>query len=144
MAREMSVVNVAANFNGHDVVGWSEDADAFSCPDVDLVNVTRGGDGRLSTSNTGNLGGRVMLKLQPVSRSTRFFMNMVSVVRNGGFIDWNAFVRYLDTGVTLTLVGGVLVRAPLGQTVGKGAAAPRIFEFEFEQIIPDYTAANFN
>ena len=144
MGRNQAVSNTTLILNGHTFTGWSEDADALSMPTVDLAVITRGGDGRLTASDTGNRGGPVIVKLQPTSESAKFLMNSISTARTGGRIKWNGYARYNDTNVTVALTTGVLVNGPLGPTVGKGASAPLVFTFEFEDIIPDYTTADFS
>jgi len=144
MGIQIDVSSTTLNLNGHDVTGWSDDADALTIPDIDLANVRRGGDGQMVAHSTGDRGGAVMVKLLPTSDSTRFLMNAVTAQLNGGTVIWNGIVRNNTTGATILLTRGILQHAPLGQTVGKGDAANMEFTFEFESVIPDYSAADFS
>lgn len=130
--------------NGHTVVGWSDDADALSMPNVDLANVTRGAGGTMVSTSTGEKGGPVIIKLLPNSPSAVFFMNALAAQQNGASVKWAGVYRDPLNGVVVAVAGGVLTNGPLGQTMGKGETANREFTFEFERITPDYLAANFS
>ena len=140
---DFAIENVDVVINDHRVTGWSEDGDALTMPDVELANVKRGAEGLMTSTSTGNKGGPVILKLLPNSNSVKFFNNIITSQLNGGSVELNGFVRDAGNGLYVELARGVIMQAPLGQTMGKGETANREFTIEFERIIPDYTGASF-
>lgn len=131
------------NLNGHDVTGWSDDTDALSFPNIDLASIKRGADGGMIATSTGDKGGPVILKLRANSPSAKFFQNAVTAQINGAAVLWNGLYRDPVNGVTVALVNGTLVNAPLGPTMGKGDVANREFTIEFQLVVADYSGANF-
>ena len=113
-------------------------------PNIDLANVTRGAGGTMVSTSTGEKGGPVVIKLLPNSPSTVFFMNALAAQLKGASVKWSGVYRDPQNGVTVLVSGGVLTNGPLGQTIGKGETANQEFTFEFEQVTPDYLAANFS
>lgn len=142
MGIDVSISNTTVVVNGHTVSGWSEDTDALLLPDLTIANIKRGGDGRMTSSGTGDQGGPVTFKLLPTSPSTQFFMNLGTTQRSGGSVEFNGTVRYNDTGIVVELNRGIMTQLPSGQTVGKGSSATQMFIIEFESVVPDYSAAN--
>ncbi len=140
---DFAIENVDVVINDHRVTGWSEDADALMMPDIDLAAVTRGADGLMTSTSTGDKGGAVVLKLKPNSNSTKFFNNLITTVLNGGSIRLDGYIRDNLNNIYVELTKGVLTTVPLGQTLGKGEAANREFMIEFERVIPDYTGTQF-
>lgn len=140
---DFSIENVSVVLNGHTVQGWSDDADALSLPNIDLANVVRGADGGMVSTSTGEKGGPVIFKLRPNSPSTAFFMNALAAQQNGASVSWNGLIRDSQNQTNAILTNGVLMNGPLGQTMGKGSTANREFTFEFELVVPDYSAAAF-
>lgn len=143
MSTTVSIQDTTVVVNGHVVEGWSEDADALMLPDIDLATVTRGADGRMVASSTGNRGGEVRFKLQANSPSTQFFSQQVATIIRGGAVVFNGTIRNSRMGISIRLERGVLSTAPAGQTLGKGSAAAREFAFEFETVLPNYDGARF-
>ena len=129
--------------NGHNITGWSEDTDALTLPDIELANVMRGADGKMVASSTGNKGGPVTFKLLPNSLSAQFLEQQVARILRGAQVVWDGLITNPQSGISVTLQRGVLMTAPVGQTMGKGEAAARTFVFEFETVLPNYDAANF-
>jgi hypothetical protein len=140
---DFSLEQVAVVLNGHTVTGWSDDTDGLSLPDVDLATVVRGADGKMVAIGTGNKGGPVVFKLLANSPSTKFLMNAVAAQLNGVPVKWFCVAKDSISQVVVTMTKGTLSNAPLGQTLGKGAAGNRNFTIEFETITPVYLAANF-
>ena len=129
-------------FNGHQVQGWSEDADAIGLPDIELASVRRGADGKMAAFSSGNKGGQVTLKLLPNSPSTRFFMQQVARILDGASVVWNGTVQNPQLGSGTRLLRGVMITGPGGLTQGMGDTANRNFVFEFERVIPDWDGAD--
>jgi hypothetical protein len=138
---DFSLEQSAVDLNGHTVTGWSDDTDGLSLPDVDLATVVRGADGKMIAIGTGNKGGPVLYKLLANSPSTKFLMNAVAAQLNGVAVKWNCTFRNAIIQVNVIMTNGTLSNAPLGQTLGKGAAGNRIFTIEYETITPVYLAA---
>ena len=129
--------------NGHRIQGWSDDADAFSTPDIDLAAVKRGADGKMIGVSTGEKGGPVVIKLLANSPSTKFFQTAATAQLNGICITWEMIARYPLAGVNVVYMNGILVHAPLGMTIGKGDIKNMEFTFEFERILADASGATF-
>ena len=146
MAVNINIQDNIVTLNGHQVEGWSQDEDALTMPDeVELATVTRGGDGQMFGASTAEIGGPITIKLLPTSPSTKFFLRQVERIRtNSAPNDWSGTVENVVLGYSVSLDGGILVRAPYGHTVGKGAAATRMFTIEFETVSPNYDAALFD
>ena len=131
-------------FNGHTCEGWSDDEDSFTVPDVELYNVKRGADGKMMVLGTANKGGEVMLKFLPNSRSTQFFGQQASRIREGTLVQFDGSYNNPNSGLSVRFERGVLRVSPFGQTQGKGDAANREFTLEFESIVVNYDAARFS
>lgn len=140
---DFSMEQATLELNGHTFTGWSDDADALSMPTVDLANIKRGADGKMTATSTGDKGGPVVIKLLPNSPSASFMMRAVAAQQNGASVKWNGTWRDSINQVVVALAGGVLSNAPLGQTLGKGETANLEFTIEFERVTPDYQAATF-
>lgn len=145
MSTILSIEEVIVIINGHTVEGWSDDTDALSLPEgIELANVTRGADGRMIGATTGNKGGQLRLKLQPNSPSTQFFMRQLTQIIRGAAITYTGAIVDTRLGTSVTLLRGVMMSGPLGQTMGKGSAPNREFVFEFESVIPNYSGATIS
>ena len=138
---DYSLEQIAVVINGHTVTGWGDDTDALSLPNIDLASVIRGAGGKMISVSTGEKGGPVIFKLLPNSPSTKFFMNAIAAQNSGASMKWNGSIRDSVNQVNIILSNGTLTNGPLGQTIGKGAAANREFTIEFETVTPDYMAA---
>ena len=135
--------NTIVVFNNHRIQGWSDDADAFSVPDIDLAAIKRGADGKMIAVSTGEKGGPVVIKLLANSPSSKFFQNIVTAQLNGICVTWNGIARYPLAGINVVFANGVLVHAPLGLTLGKGDIKNNEFTIEFETIMADASGATF-
>ena len=146
-----SLQDVTVTLNGHTVEGeqtirgWSEDTDALTLPDAfEFASVRRGATGDMAAFGTGDRGGPVSLKLLPNSHSVPFLMNQVTriLVERAGVI-WDGSVKHSRTGASVTLKRGILISGPVWYTMGKGEASNLTFNWEFEEIIPDFAKVNF-
>ena len=151
-----SLQDVTVLLNGHAVEGetpedeqtisgWSEDTDALTLPDAfEFASVRRGATGKMAAFSTGDRGGPVTLKLMPNSPSVPFFMNQVTrILVDKAEVIWDGSVIHGRSGASVTLNRGILVSGPLWYTIGKGEAGNLTFNWEFEQIIPNFTKVNF-
>ncbi len=151
---QLALQDTTVILNGHTVQGsktntiqgWSEDTDALTLPDAfEFASVRRGATGDMAVFSTGDRGGPVSLKLLPNSPSVPFFMQQVTeILTNKAVVVWDGSVHHLKTGARATLRRGVLMSGPLWYTMGKGEAANLTFTWEFEEIIPDFGAVNFD
>ena len=146
-----SLQDVTVELNGHVVEGeqtirgWSEDTDALTLPDAfEFASVRRGAAGDMAAFSTGDRGGPVSLKLMPNSSSVPFLMNQVTrILVERAEVIWDGSVKHSRTGASVTLKRGVLVSGPLWYMMGKGEASNLTFNWEFEEIIPDFAKVNF-
>ena len=146
-----SLQDVTVILNGHTVEGeqiisgWSEDTDALTLPDAfEFASVRRGATGKMAAFSTGDRGGPVTLKLMPNSPSVPFFMNQVTrILADKAEVIWDGSVKHSRTGASVTLKRGILISGPLWYTMGKGEAGNLTFNWEFQEIIPDFAKANF-
>ena len=140
----ISLEGTTVELNGHVVQGWSDDSDALMMPDsFELASVRRGATGEMAAFSTGDKGGPVSVKLLPNSPSLPFFMQQLATQLNGAGAVWDGNIKNSQAGFGFTLVRGVMVSGPLGQTMGSGEVANATFTFEFERIIPDYDKVQF-
>ena len=137
MSLDISIEHATVLINGHRVQGWAAEADALLLPEIDLANTTRGPDGLLLASSTGNRGGEVSFKLLANSESAAFFGRQVAEIRRGARIIFEG--SYEDqTGYSITFERGVFMRAPFGRTLGNTTPATRVFVFDFESIVESW------
>ena len=146
-----SLQDVTVTLNGHTlegeqtIRGWSEDTDALTLPDAfEFASVRRGATGDMAAFSTGDRGGPVSLKLLPNSPSVPFLMNQVTrILVDRAEVIWGGSVKHKRTGASVTLKRGILVSGPLWYTMGKGEASNLTFNWEFQEIIPDFAKVNF-
>ena len=138
---DFSLEQTVVVINGHTFTGFSDDSDALSFPNIDMATVVRGADGKMVAVSTGDKGGPLILKLLPNSKSVKFMMNAVTSQLNGGAVKWNGIIRDANNQIDYTVVNGTLTNAPIGQTIGKGAAKNAEFTIEFERIAPNYLSS---
>ena len=139
------ILNGHAVEGDHTIKGWSEDTDALTLPDAfEFASVRRGATGVMAAFSTGDRGGPVTLKLLPNSPSVPFLMNQVTrILKDKAEVIWDGSVKHSRTGASVTLKRGILVSGPLWYTMGKGEAGNLTFNWEFEEIIPDFAKVNF-
>ena len=140
MANQMSYRQSVLTLNDHRVEGLSDDDTPIEMPDIDLVEVTRGKDGTMSTMGTNAKGGEVTIRLLPTSRTALLFMKWHSQMQNGAVINVEGTWEDVENGYSSVLRGGVLKTAPAGISPGKNLE----FVFEFEEILPDVDGASFD
>ena len=146
-----SLQDVTVILNGHTVEGeqtirgWSEDTDALTLPDAfEFASVRRGATGDMAAFSTGDRGGPVSLKLLPNSLSVPFLMNQVTrILVERAEVIWDGSVKHSRTGASVTLKRGILISGPVWYTMGKGEASNLTFNWEFQEIIPDFAKVNF-
>ena len=146
-----SLQDVTFLLNGHtvegeqNIKGWSEDTDALTLPDAfEFASVRRGATGDMAAFGTGDRGGPVTLKLMPNSPSVPFLMNQVArILGDKAEVIWDGSVKHSRTGASVTLKRGILISGPLWYTMGKGEAGNLTFNWEFQEIIPDFAKVNF-
>ncbi len=146
-----SLQDVTVTLNGHTVEGeqiirgWSEDTDALTLPDAfEFASVRRGATGEMAAFSTGDRGGPVTLKLIPNSPSVPFLMNQVTrILVERAEVIWDGSVKHRKSGASVTLKRGILVSGPLWYTMGKGEVGNLTFNWEFQEIIPNFTNVNF-
>ena len=146
-----SLQDVTVTLNGHTVEGeqtirgWSEDTDALTLPDAfEFASVRRGATGDMAAFSTGDRGGPVSLKLLPNSLSVPFLMNQVTrILVERAEVIWDGSVKHSRTGASVTLKRGILISGPVWYTMGKGEASNLTFNWEFQEIIPDFAKVNF-
>ena len=146
-----SLQDVTVTLNGHTVEGeqtirgWSEDTDALTLPDAfEFASVRRGATGDMAAFSTGDRGGPVTLKLLPNSPSVPFFMNQVMrILVERAEVIWDGSAKHTKTGASVTLKRGILISGPVWYTMGKGEASNLTFNWEFQEIIPDFAKVNF-
>ena len=146
-----SLQDVTVTLNGHTVEGeqtirgWSEDTDALTLPDAfEFASVRRGATGDMAAFSTGDRGGPVSLKLLPNSPSVPFLMNQVTrILVERAKVIWDGSVKHIKTGASVTLKRGILISGPVWYTMGKGEVSNLTFNWEFQEIIPDFAKVNF-
>ena len=140
MPKQNSIRHIDFTINGHRIDGWADDDPPYEFPDIDTVEIKYGKDGSLYASDTGIQGGEVMLKLLPDSRSTKQILRWFAERQRGTALEFTGSFNDTERGYSVQMKGGFLKRCPAGTSINK------TFEpvFEFEQILPDYDAADFD
>lgn len=133
--------NHTFTLNDQRIEGWADEDDALTIPSITLANVTRGADGKLQASTTGNLGGPVEVKLLATSASVKYMSGYVSHVQNGGRVVFQGVLTDHSNGTVTTMTNGVLTDVMPGPSLGGGAASTVTYTIEFETIIANYDAA---
>ena len=120
--------------NGITCQGWSQDEDALTLPEAFERYITmKGADGLMVSGTTGEKGGEVTFKFLANSPTVQILQGFVLAEKNGAYIEWNGIVKYSDNSI-VTLAKGVMKKAPLGYTLGKGAPKTMSYVFEFSRI----------
>jgi hypothetical protein len=120
--------------NGITVEGWADDEEVLILPEAyERYIVNKGADGLQVAGSTGEKGGEVTFKLLANSPTVQIFQGFVLAEKNGASIEWNGIVNYSD-GSVVAMVKGVMKKAPLGYTLGKGAPKNMEYVFEFQNL----------
>lgn len=140
MATHLSWRHIELILNGHRFQGWSDDDPPVEFPDIDLVNVVTGKDGAAYYSDTGMLGGEVTIKLLPTSESAKRCLRWLEERDSGARLEFEGTYGDSEIGFSAALRGGAL------RTCRPATVPDQNFEvvFHFEEIIPDYDAAQFS
>lgn len=121
--------------NGHLVSGFSDSEDCLGFPqDLELATVTKGADGKMCGSKTGEKGGEVTIKLLPNSPSAAFFAKLIKQQQLGLPIIISGSWSNPSVGEFIQMKGGILKTGPKGTTYGKGKAGEKVYVIEFETI----------
>ena len=124
----------------------SADKPPVELPEIELYETEYGYDGQMYATATARQGGDVKVKLLPTSPTNARWLGIHAQIQKGIHVIFHGSYRYdtLIGGVQQswgwTMRGGVMKMAMPGMVAG----ANGIWTFAFEQIIPDFTAANFN
>jgi len=119
--------------NGHLVTGWSESEDCLAFPDsLELANFTKGADGKMVGTGTGEKGGPVTIKLQPNSPTVAFLSKLIKAQQQGLPIVYRASWTNPIGVERVNCKGGMLITAPKGSVYGKGKVSEKTYTFEFE------------
>ena len=129
--------------NGITCQGWSQDEDALTLPDAFERYITQtGADGLKVSGTTGEKGGEVTFKFLANSPTVQILQGFVLAEKNGAYIEWNGIIKYNDNSI-VTLSKGVMKKAPLGYTLGKGAPKTMSYVFEFQVIDFEVISGSF-
>ena len=129
--------------NGITCQGWSQDEDALTLPEAFERYITQtGADGLKVSGTTGEKGGEVIFKFLPNSPTVQILQGFVLAEKNGAYIEWNGIIKYNDNSI-VTLNKGVMKKAPLGYTLGKGAPKTMSYVFEFQVIDFEVISGSF-
>ena len=139
----INIRNGTFTINGHVVEGWADEDDALMFPTRTLAQVTRGADGKMQASSTGNLGGPVEIKLLATSKSHAFLAKQVAHLNQGGRVVFNAVWNDPVNGVKVSCNRGVMTDIMDHASLGAGTASTVPYTIEFEEIITDVTANKF-
>lgn len=137
------IMNPSASGGGHLVQGWADEDEALTMPTTTLANVSRGADGKMQASSTGNDGGPVEIKLLATSPSTKYFATAVADAKNGNPKTFDAHLNDRANGVQTVMSNGVLTDVMDGPSLGQGSASTITYTIEFERIISDYSGTSF-
>ena len=143
MSRIFTSLDISTvTLNGKKFDGWAE-GDSLVFPDAsEIAQFVKGADGKMSASSTGEKGGGVTIKLLPNSPLVNFMQTQVLAITNGAAITWEGSVIFSD-GSTAAMEKGVLLKTPMGYTLGKGSAKDMSYIFEFEVIDFETITGNF-
>ena len=142
---DFNMETITALLNGTRIEGWSDDEDALSFPDLELFNDRAGGDGLVAYFARGERGGEVTIKLMPNSPTRSLLMRHIQQFQTDRTIHiYKLVVIDEENGTTVTCNNGRLKMGPLGQTQGMEAAANANFTFRFQDVIPDWSRADYS
>lgn len=139
MAQQIDWVSMPLEINGHRVTGYASDEPPFDPETVQWIEDEFGPDGTLYGRLTGRRGGSVMLKLQPTSPSTQFFLRDVARIQNRERVFYEGSIGDPVLDFSVELKGGMMRSSHPFSVPGKTFE----IEFVFEEIIPNYDNASF-
>ena len=119
----------------HKITGWSESGDCLSFPDsAELNMVKKGADGKMVSSNTGEKGGEVSVKVLANSPFVDRMSAEIELIKAGVQIPITLSATNKTVGDATVCTNGALKSAPIGVTYGKGEVGEMVYVFEFERI----------
>ena len=139
-----NITDTVVTLNSTIITGFSDDADALEFSDIDLANIKRGSDGRMTGATTGNRGGQMTMKLLSTSDSVKFLSSLAEQQKNNATVVFNGACVNLVNNASVFMSRGVLITYPPFPTLGKGEVGNMNYVFEFESITGNFEAANFN
>jgi len=125
--------------NGHRFESWSDDDTPVEFPEITFADTVIGRDGTMSVTDTGNLGGELVVNLLPTSKSAQRIIQWIQERNRGERQFFDGTFSDTETGFSVQLKGGILKMAKPTVTPGETYTAT----FEFEQLVPDYDGATF-
>ena len=147
----MRTTNVT--LNGHRIEGWA-DGECFTPPqEAEIAKIRKGADGFKARFLTGEMGGPVMIKLLPTSRSAIFINNLFQAERRRGqgagngegqgeSVKLEMNVDYTDINVSTRYTEGGFLKGPLGISGGDGDFGNLSWTIEFEDIDTDTSGSS--
>ena len=132
----LSIEDVVATLNGHEIQGWSDDSDFLMFPEAKKHNNTRvGGAGdRFRTSNPERRGGPVAIKLLPDGHSVPFMGRHVEMSKNRMGAEFIFSVHNRANGESVQCTGGIMDTAPDWHTYGKGDVKNLVYVIDYVDI----------
>ena len=128
MAQIQDHRHIICLINGHRVQGWADEDVPVEFPKDELNNITRGRDGSLYGTDTGNVGGRVTFRVAPTSPSAHWFIKQWEKRVRGERIIYEGSYGDTEQGNSVSFAGGILVQAP--PMIEPGQTYEAILEFE--------------
>lgn len=134
----VSLEHAVMTLNGHTCQGWADDAEGIMIPDITLTNITKGADGLMAVSSTGERGGEIELKFQPLSPSVQFFGQLLARYQRGLPVIFEGTLVNQPMGINTQFQRGVFTSAPLGQSFGNKDPKVQIYKINFQVILTNY------
>ena len=137
MSTTLSFRHISFQVNGHEFTAWADEDPPVDFDKVDLLEITRGRDGTLYTSDKGVRGGNVTVKLLPTSPSAIRCLQWLNESLQDEDLDFEAIYADSRLGIALTLQGGKLMGCDPTIVDGKTFECTWVFE----EFVPDVDGA---
>ena len=140
MANFLSTHHTELIIGGHRFEAFSDDSPPIDFEGHELWELTQGRDGANYYAHNGQLGGKVMVKLLPISRSASYCLKLLAGWERGDEDILQGTYGDPTHGFSLQLKDGVLWQCdPI-------VVPEKTFEvtFHFEQWVPEADGMNFN
>ena len=141
--RVISAEHTTLILNGHQFEGFANSPQAIQLPEITLGSVERGPEGLMYFSTSGDKGGPLVVMLMATSDSTKYMMRQISQLLSGGIIKWSGTIENPTLQYSTRFEEGVLTTVPTGISGGKSSVEPLQFSWEFESVVPNFDAADF-
>ena len=128
MANTLAWKNFSLVLNGERITGFAKDDPPVELPDLEVGDNEMGWDGSLYSSDTGVLGGDVVIKLLPTSKQCGWFLDRLEEHKRGIEVDFHGKFGDVRKGITHTLAGGRFKKCPSGIMPGKTFEVTITFE----------------